>query len=147
MELVVAELGLDEPPEDVGQMTAEELTAELRDLTKKLLAYGARMPKELMLFVKDIVFLDGAVATFAPDVDLLGEVAGIAAYFASRHGGRIASETGIDPRDQEVDLDSVRSSLGVSSDTTRLSYREIQSRRAEMRAKFHRDRSAGPEGP
>ena len=51
---------------------------ELRDLTKQLLAYGARMPKELMLFVKDILFLDGAVAALAPGLDLLGEVALIA---------------------------------------------------------------------
>ena len=51
-----------------------------------------------MLFVKDILFLDGAVATFAPDVDLLGEIAVIAAYFATRHGDRIAEEIGIDPR-------------------------------------------------
>jgi len=137
---VVADLGLDEPPQDVVEMSADELTAQLRDLTKQLLAYGARMPKELMLFVKDIVFLDGAVATFAPDVDLLGEVAGIAAYFASRHGGRIASEIGIDPRAQELDLDSVRSSLGVAADTERLSYREIQSRRSQLRAKFERER-------
>ncbi|HUY30872.1 MAG TPA: AarF/UbiB family protein [Acidimicrobiales bacterium] len=143
IEQVVAALGLDEPPQDVVEMSAEELTAQLRDLTKQLLAYGARMPKELMLFVKDIVFLDGAVATFAPDVDLLGEVAGIAAYFATRHGGRIASEIGIDPRAQELDLDSVRSSLGVAPDTERLSYREIQSRRAELRAKFERQRASG----
>jgi hypothetical protein len=44
-------------------MTADELTGELRELTKQLLAYGAKIPKELMLFVKDILFLDGAVAT------------------------------------------------------------------------------------
>jgi ubiquinone biosynthesis protein len=144
IEKVVVDLGLDTPPQDVVEMSAEELTAQLRDLTKQLLAYGAKMPKELMLFVKDILFLDGAVATFAPDVDLLGEVAGIATYFASRHGGRIASEIGIDPRDQDLDLDSVRSSLGVSSDVERLSYREIQERRSVLRQKFEDERSGRP---
>ncbi len=137
---VVADLGLDGPPQDVVEMSAEELTKQLRDLTKQLLGYGAKMPKELMLFVKDILFLDGAVATLAPDIDLLGEVAGISAYFASRHGGRIASEIGIDPRERPADLDSVRSSLGVSADIERLSYREIQERRALLRRKFEAER-------
>jgi ubiquinone biosynthesis protein len=140
IEQVIADLGLDGPPQDVVEMSAEELTAQLRDLTKQLLGYGAKMPKELMLFVKDILFLDGAVATLAPDIDLLGEVASISAYFASRHGGRIASEIGIDPRVRPTDLDSVRSSLGVAPETDRLSYREIQERRALLRRKFETER-------
>ena len=89
-----------------------------------------------MLFVKDILFLDGAVATFAPDVDLFGEIAGIATYFATRHGGRIAEEIGVDPRAQPVDLTGVRSSLGVSAETEEISYRELQRRREELRRKF-----------
>ncbi|MCU1490632.1 MAG: hypothetical protein JWM85_2037 [Acidimicrobiaceae bacterium] len=137
---VIKDLGLDAAPQDVAQLSAEELTAQLRDLTKQLLGYGAKMPKELMLFVKDILFLDGAVATFAPDVDLLGEVAGIAAYFATRHGGRIASEIGVDPRTRPVDLTGVRSTLGVSADTDQISYRELQRRREEVRRKFERER-------
>ena len=44
-------------------------------------AYGARMPKELMLFVKDILFLDGAMALMAPDVDLLGEIMNVVMLF------------------------------------------------------------------
>ncbi len=139
---VVAALGLGSAPQDVVEMSAEELTAQLRELTKQLLAYGARLPKELMLFVKDILFLDGAVATFAPDVDLLGEVAGIAAYFAARHGGRIAEDIGIDPRARAVDLDGVRASLGVSAETEQISYRELQARRQALRAKFDGERAA-----
>ncbi|HLI16077.1 MAG TPA: AarF/UbiB family protein [Acidimicrobiales bacterium] len=135
---VIEDLDLAAPPEDVVEMTAEELTAQLRELTRKLLAYGARMPKELMLFVKNILFLDGAVAAFAPDVDLLGEIAGIASYFAARHGGRIADEIGIDPRRTPLDLDRVRASLGVGAGTEHLSYRELQRRRAALREKFER---------
>jgi len=137
---VIADLGLDTPPQDVSQLSAEELTHQLRDLTRQLLSYGARMPKELMLFVKDILFLDGAVATFAPDVDLLGEITGIATYFANRHGGRIAEEIGVDPRQKEVDLTGVRSSLGVGADVDELSYRELQARRAELRRKLGNER-------
>ena len=137
---VIHDLGLDAAPQDVVAMSTEELTKQLRELTRQLLAYGARIPKELMLFVKDILFLDGAVATFAPDVDLFGEVAAIASYFASRYGGRIATETGIDPREREIDLTGVRSSLGVSAETEAISHREIQARRQALREKFERSR-------
>ena len=46
-------------------------------MVKALLGFGARMPKELMLFVKNMVFLDGAIATLAPDLDLFAEIAQI----------------------------------------------------------------------
>ncbi len=133
---VIVALALDAAPKDVVAMSAEELTGELRDLTQKLLAYGARIPKELMLFVKDILFLDGAVATFSPDVDILSEIASIATYFATRYGGRIASEIGIDPREKPVDLTGVRSSLGISAETEALNHRELQERREAVRKKF-----------
>jgi len=137
---VIRDLALDAAPKDIVQMSAEELTSELRELTKQLLAYGARIPKELMLFVKDILFLDGAVSTFAPDVDLLGEIATIATYFAQRHGGRIASEIGIDPRERGVDLTGVRSTLGISAETESISHRELQARRQALREKFDPNR-------
>ena len=121
-------------------MSAEELTGELRDLTQKLLAYGARIPKELMLFVKDILFLDGAVASFSPDVDILSEIASIATYFAARYGGRIASEIGIDPRETPVYLTGVLSSLGISAETEALNHRELQERREALRQKFENKR-------
>jgi ubiquinone biosynthesis protein len=139
-EEVVQALGLDEAPKDVVKMSAEELTGELRDLTRELLAYGARIPKELMLFVKDILFLDGAVATFSPDVDILSEIASIATYFAVRYGGRIADEIGIDPREKPVDLTGVRSSLGISEEIEALNHRQLQERREALRKKFEERR-------
>jgi ubiquinone biosynthesis protein len=135
---VIRDLGLDKPTPDVTALSAEELTAQLRDLTKQLLAYGARMPKELMLFVKDLLFLDGAVATLAPGIDLLGEVAQIATYFFERYGERIASDVGLDPRTVPIDLDGLRSSIGLSSETEQFTYRDLQERRDAVRKKFER---------
>src|SRR5208283_5904894 len=135
---VIKDLGLDKPAQDVITLSAEELTAQLRDLTKQLLAYGARMPKELMLFVKDLLFLDGAVATLAPGIDLLGEVALIATYFFDRYGERIASEVGLDPRTVPIDLDALRSSIGLAPDTEEFTYRDLQERRQVVRKKFER---------
>ena len=136
IEEVARELGIDDPVKDPTEMTPDELTAEIRELTKKLLAYGARMPKELMLFVKDMLFLDGALATLAPDIDLFEEITAVATYFATRHGDRIAAEVGIDPRQVDVDLTGFKASVGVTDDVDRLTYRELQARRETIRKRM-----------
>ncbi|MGH9295171.1 MAG: ABC1 kinase family protein, partial [Acidimicrobiales bacterium] len=133
---VVRDLGLDRPAQDIMLLSAAELTGQIRDLTRKLLSYGARMPKELMLFVKDLLFLDAAVATMAPEIDLLGEVALIATYFAQHHGERIAAEVGVDVRSTPIDLDGLRASMGLSTDTRKITHRELQERRELLRSKF-----------
>ncbi|MGH9125656.1 MAG: ABC1 kinase family protein [Acidimicrobiales bacterium] len=140
LDAVIRDLGLDRPARDPTTMAPEELVGEIRDLTKALLGYGARMPKELMLFVKDLLFLDGALATLAPDVDLFSEITSVATYFASRYGDRIAHEVGIDPRLQPVDLEGVKASLGVTKDVEHLSYRDLQARRETIRARMDESR-------
>jgi len=142
LDQVIIDLGLDGPPQDLAAMSAAELTRQMRELTRHLLAYGAKLPKELMLFVKNILFLDGVVAAFAPDVDLLGEVVEVAGYFATRYGDRIAAELGIDPSLAGVDLDGVRAAIGVAAGTERISYRELQARRETVRRKIGRQRRA-----
>ena len=120
---VIRDLNLDRPSQDITLLSAEELTAEIRDLTRQLLSYGVKMPKELMLFVKDMLFLDGAVATMAPEIDLLGEVAVIATYFAEHHAAQIAAEVGVDVRATPIDLDGVRASMGLAADTREITHR------------------------
>jgi ubiquinone biosynthesis protein len=136
LEAVMHDLGVDQPVKDPTQMEPEELIAELRELTKALLAYGARMPKELMLFIKDMLFLDGALATLAPDVDLFQEITDIATYFATRYGDRIAHDVGIDPRKQVVDLEGFKASMGISDDVEHLTYRDLQARRETIRTRM-----------
>ncbi|HET9689936.1 MAG TPA: AarF/UbiB family protein [Acidimicrobiales bacterium] len=143
LDAVVRDLQLDRPPEDVTQMTPDELLGQIRDLTKQLLAYGARFPKVLMLFVKDLLFLDGALATLAPDVDLFSEVQRIALWFTSRHGAQIFADIGIDPRTTEVDIDGLRAGLGVGSDVDRLTYRDLQKRRELIRKRMEEHRRQG----
>jgi ubiquinone biosynthesis protein len=129
LDVVIHDLGFDQPVKDPTTMTPEELVAELREVTRALLGYGARLPKELMLFVKNALFLNGAIATLAPDVDLFAEVTHVATYLATRHGDRIAGEVGIDPRSMEIDLDGVRAAVGVGPDVSTLTFRELQERR------------------
>ena len=44
VEQVIKDLGLDKPAPDVATLSVDELTADLRDLTKQLLGYGAKLP-------------------------------------------------------------------------------------------------------
>jgi ubiquinone biosynthesis protein len=129
LDAVIRDLRLDQPTIDPTTLTGEELVKEVQRIVKALLGYGARLPKELMLYVKNMVFLDGAIATLAPDLDLLAEIATISLYFAQTHGDRISAELGVDVRNIEVDLDGVKASFGVDASTESLTYRELQARR------------------
>ncbi|MDQ1395389.1 MAG: ubiquinone biosynthesis protein, partial [Acidimicrobiaceae bacterium] len=136
LDAVIQDLDLEGPIKDPTEMSADDLTAEIRELTKKLLAYGARMPKELMLFVKDMLFLDGALATLAPDIDLFEEITNVATYFATRYGDKIAADVGVYPRRLEVDLTGFKASVGVTDDVQSLTYRDLQKRRETIRKRM-----------
>jgi ubiquinone biosynthesis protein len=130
---VIDQLGLDQTPVDPTTLTGDELVGELQAVIKALLGIGARFPKELMLFVKNLVFLDGAIARLAPDLDLIGQIAEMSIYFATRHGDRIAADVGIDPRGVDLDLSAVRASFGISDPEARLTHRDLRRRRETIR--------------
>jgi ubiquinone biosynthesis protein len=136
MDGVVRDLGLDQPAIDPTKLDADELVAEFQRVTKALISYGARIPKELLLFVKNLVFLDGAIATLAPDLDLFAEIQRLAMYFATTHGERIASEVGMDPTTYEIDMEGVKGAFGVDPTIETLTYRDIQQRRELIRKRL-----------
>jgi ubiquinone biosynthesis protein len=136
LEAVSRELRLEDPFVDPLSMSGEQLVGELQQVVKALLGFGARMPKELMLFVKNMVFLDNAIATLAPDLDMIDEVAQMSIYFATRHGDRILADVGIDPRQIELDMTGVKANLGVDDSVESLTYRELQQRREAIREKL-----------
>lgn len=127
---VISDLRLDQEVIDPTTLSGEEMVAEVQRVVKALLGYGAKLPKELMLYVKNLVFLDGAIARLAPDLDLLAEVANISMMFAMKHGERLGRELGINPNDVEFDMDGVKASMGLDASVDSLTYRELQDRRA-----------------
>ena len=141
---VIDRLGLDQPPVDPTTLTADELVAEMQRSIKTLLGLGAKLPKELMLFVKNLMFLDGAIATLAPDLDLFAEVEAIALMFATKHGERIMSQLGLEAQaDWAPDMAGIKAGFGLDDSTESLTYRDIQSRRAQVREKFEGRRQLG----
>jgi ubiquinone biosynthesis protein len=139
LERVVRELNLDRPPVDPASLTPDQLVGEIQQVVKGLLGIGARFPKELMLFVKNLVFLDGAIARLAPDLDLFAEITAISLHFATRHGARIFADVGIDPRKVDVDLSALRASVGAE-DESALTHRDLQRRREQIRENLTRVR-------
>ncbi|MFZ9818518.1 MAG: ABC1 kinase family protein [Ilumatobacteraceae bacterium] len=129
IQAVIKDLNLGAPVIDPTTLSGEELVAEVQRVVKAMLGYGARMPKELMLYVKNMVFLDGAIAKLAPDLDLLAEIASISMLFAQRHGERLGRELGIDHTKVEINLDSVKAGFGVDTSTNSMTYRDLQKRR------------------
>jgi ubiquinone biosynthesis protein len=134
---VIDVLGLERPAIDPTALSADELVAEMQRSIKTLLGIGARLPKELMLFVKNMMFLDGAIATLAPDLDLFAEIEGIALLFAAKHGERIMAQLGLEQAEQWApDMTGIKAGFGLDAETEGLTHREIQARRAQVREKF-----------
>lgn len=136
IEAVVSDLGLDRPPVDPLSLDQAALVDEFSRIIKALLGYGARLPKPLMLFAKNLVFLDGAIGRLAPDLDLIAEVARIATYFAERHGTTIAEQLGVGPDDWDLDLAGVKAGFGLDDGVDTHTYAELAERRDLIRRRL-----------
>lgn len=129
-------LGADRPVRDPLRMTGEELASEIQAVLKGLLGNGARLPKPLMLYAKNMLFFDGAVAELAPDLDMLAEFVRIYAHFAENHGAAIAAQIGFDPSETRIDLAGVRASMGLGDEVESISHRELLERRKSLQEKL-----------
>jgi ubiquinone biosynthesis protein len=134
-------LRLDQPVQDPTKMSGEELVREIQRLLKGLLKLGARLPKQLMLYVKDMIFFDGAITKLAPDVNIFDNVARIYGYFALRHGERIMRDIGLNPAQIPLDLEGMKRSLGLEGDVASLTQRELVQRREQIQKRL--DGSSG----
>ncbi|MCU1399355.1 MAG: hypothetical protein JWN62_2464 [Acidimicrobiales bacterium] len=138
LDAVIKDLRLDQPTIDPTSLSGEELVKEVQRVVKALLGYGARLPKELMLYVKNMVFLDGAIARLAPNLDIIGEIANISMLFAERHGERLGRELGVTADSWAVNLDTVKAGFGLEPTVDSLTYKDLQARR-ELIQKRMRD--------
>ena len=140
LDVVFHDLGLDKAPLDPTALTPDELIEELQKFVKLLLGYGANLPKELMLFVKNLMFVDAAIGALAPDLDLFGEVTHIATYFAQNHGQRLAAEMGNAGKNIEVDLTSFKDSIGLDRGADSVTYNDLKERRDLIHKRMENNR-------
>jgi len=138
IDAVISDLGLGTNVIDPTTADPDEMIKEVQKIVKLLLGYGARMPKELMLYVKNLVFLDGAIARLAPDLDIFAEITQISMYFAQTHGEKLFAEVGFDPAAFQIDLTGVKDSIGLDRSTERFTYRDLQERRELIKTRFEK---------
>lgn len=138
IDAVIKDLGLDGPGIDPTTADPDEMIKEVQKIVKMLLGYGARMPKELMLYVKNLMFLDGAISRLAPDLDIFAEITQISMYFVQNHGEKLFAEAGFDPSAFEIDLTGVKDSIGLDRSIDRFTYRDLQERRELIKTRFEK---------
>lgn len=136
---MVSELGLDKQI-DPTQFSQQELVREIRKLLKGLLFYGAKLPKPLMLYAKNLIFIENSIAELAPQLDLFELVNSVSMHFASEHGAAITKELGVKESDWELDLDGIKASFWVNpNDRESLTYAELLERRKLIKSRLGND--------
>ncbi len=139
VEQMVSELGLDTPI-DPTQFSQQELIKEIRKLLKGLLFYGAKLPKPLMLYAKNLIFIENSIAELAPELDLFELVNSVSVHFASEHGSSITKELGVDEAAWELDLDGIKGSFWVDpNERESLTYAELLERRKLIKSRLGND--------
>jgi len=70
-----------------GQVTQglDELAESMSMIMRLLMGSGFVVPKELVLFFKNLLYLNGFAAALAPNANLLDEIEPIFSYFATRY--------------------------------------------------------------
>ena len=115
-------------------MSPDDIARQQREVLKRLVAHGARLPKELYLYVKGSVYLNGAIIALAADLDMLAEMGHIIELFVQQHAEQVEAETGLDITELDTDAltEQLRTSMGVQSDT--LTFREMHELQNERNA-------------
>ena len=80
-----------------GPVTQERLAEALGAVIRILVAEGFRLPTSLVLFFKNLLYLNGFAAAVAPDVDLMSEIGPIFGYFRDKYGDEMEAIVGAVP--------------------------------------------------
>jgi ubiquinone biosynthesis protein len=74
----------------LSQLDFGMLTAQVSRATRLLAEHRFRAPKELFLFSKNVLYLNGLCNAFAPDINLMSEIAPVFLYFQTKYPKEIA---------------------------------------------------------
>jgi ubiquinone biosynthesis protein len=117
------------------------LTEGMSESVRDLVAHGGRMPKDLFLYIKSFVYLNGVIAALAPEVDLVAEAASVIERLVTNNQDHVRDGIGIDPTDERFTAaaieQKIRERAGAGDDT-----RTHAERRAAQRERFKQMRAA-----
>jgi ubiquinone biosynthesis protein len=72
-------------------LTVDQLGQALGVIIRVLASNGFRLPKELVLFFKNLLYLNGFAAALAPDANLFDEIEPVFTYFMTRYPSELAA--------------------------------------------------------
>jgi ubiquinone biosynthesis protein len=75
----------------LNQLDFGMLTAQVARATRLLAEHRFRQPTELVLFCKNLLYLNGLCNAFAPDINLMAEIAPVFLYFQTKYPKEIAA--------------------------------------------------------
>jgi ubiquinone biosynthesis protein len=78
-------------PRSGHRLTFDQLGETLSAIMRILSSHRFRLPKDLVLFFKNLLYLSGFTASVAPDADLLSQIEPIMAHFMARYGDQLAA--------------------------------------------------------
>lgn len=129
IDAINAELGIqDLMTLNPAEVSPEDIALQMRETMNRLVAHGAKLPKEMYLYLKGMVYLNGSISTLAADVDMFSEMVHVYEFFTTQHGDTM-TDSGIDLAampEPEAIADLMRQQHGVSADTESLTLRELQ---------------------
>lgn len=73
----------DEPPPDV--LSIEQVAEILTNSIEIFARNGMHIPKDLIMFVKNLIYLNAATVTMAPDLDFFAEIQNVFDYFNMKY--------------------------------------------------------------
>lgn len=118
---------------DPNDLSPEALGLQMRETMHRLVLHGAKLPKEMFLYMKGMVYLNGAISTVAADVDMFEEMGHLYDLFTTTHTDVLAGFVDVnDLPEQDVLTDFLRRQTGVQGDAA--TYQELQEAQAERSA-------------
>jgi ubiquinone biosynthesis protein len=81
-------------PAHGNRLTFDEVGATLSSIMRLLSAHRFRLPKELVLFFKNLLYLNGFTASVAPEADLLAQIEPVLGHFMAKYGEQLAAVGG-----------------------------------------------------
>lgn len=93
LDALTAEIEAEVDPQALSEDSGiDELADAIGRLIRVLARHGIRTPKELVLFFKNLLYLNGFAATVAPDAALLAQIAPVFGYFQTKYGHAVDFE-------------------------------------------------------
>jgi ubiquinone biosynthesis protein len=74
-----------------GEMTVDRLGQALGAIIRVLASNGFTLPKELVLFFKNLLYLNGFATALAPDTDLFTQIEPVFTYFVAKYPDELSA--------------------------------------------------------